>query len=187
MSMRRPALPPDPRPPTPGPRRKLAFVIRLPALTGLAFTALFLAGAGARDPEDQVREIASALRCPVCQNLSVADSPSELAHQMRGVMRERLKAGATREQIEAYFVEKYGEWVLLAPTKRGFNLLAWVLPFVGVVAGVFAVAVLVRRWSSRGREEEDGDGASEAGPPPSPEEARYRERLRRELEDFARR
>ncbi len=141
---------------------------------------LGLVGAGAPDQEELVRDIAGNLRCPVCQNLSVGDSPSELANQMRGVIRDRLKAGETREQIEAYFVEKYGEWVLLAPKKRGFNLLAWLLPFVGVVAGGVAVAVIARRWAAREAT------AGEAGPPPNPEDEPYRERLRRELDDFAR-
>ena len=147
--------------------------------------AVALMGAAA-DPEDRVREIAAQLRCPVCQNLSVADSPSELANQMRGVIRERLQAGQTQEQIQAYFVEKYGEWVLLAPAKTGFNLLAWGLPFVGVLAGGALVAVLVRRWSGREEAGKGGGGPAVAGAPPDPEDARYRERLRRELEDFAR-
>jgi cytochrome c-type biogenesis protein CcmH len=151
----------------------------------LLISGLVLSGAAA-DPEDQVREIAAQLRCPVCQNLSVADSPSELANQMRGVIRDRLRAGQTQEQIQAYFVEKYGEWVLLAPTKTGFNLLAWVLPFVGVLAGGAAVAVLVRRWSGpEGAAEGAGPPAEDAAPPDT-EDARYRDRLRRELEDFAR-
>ncbi len=148
--------------------------------------AVALVGAAPRDPEDQVREIAAQLRCPVCQNLSVGDSPSELANQMRGVIRERLQAGQTREQIEAYFVEKYGEWVLLAPAKRGFNLLAWVLPFAGVVAGGVMVAMLVHRWSARQAGDEGEPGAADAAAPARPEDAAYRDRLRRELEDFAR-
>jgi cytochrome c-type biogenesis protein CcmH len=145
---------------------------------------VLLMGAAPQDPEEQVREIAAQLRCPVCQNLSVGDSPSELANQMRGVIRDRLRAGQTREQIEAYFVEKYGEWVLLAPTKQGFNLLAWVLPFVGVAAGGVVVVMLVHRWSARQAAGAGETGPAEAGP--KPEEAAYRERLRRELEDFSR-
>ncbi len=134
--------------------------------------------------EEAVREIAAQLRCPVCQNLSVGDSPSGLANEMRGVIREKLRAGESRQQIEAYFVSKYGEWILLAPMKKGFNLLAWVLPFVGIVAGVVAVVFLTRRWAGR-----EGRGAGEAGeaaPAPNPEDAPYRERLRRELDEFAR-
>ena len=158
----------------------------LPAVACMLFVSLTLMGVASPDPEDRVREIAAQLRCPVCQNLSVADSPSELAHQMRGVIRDRVRAGQTQEQIQAYFVEKYGEWVLLAPTKTGFNLLAWVLPFVGVLAGGAVVAVLVRRWSGPGGAGEGGAAPPEVAAPPDAEDARYRDRLRRELEDFAR-
>ena len=99
------------------------------------------------DTEEQVRRIAADLRCPVCQNLSVADSPSELAQQMRGVILEQLKEGKSPEEIRAYFVSKYGEWVLLAPTPKGFSLLLWVLPFVAVIAGIVLVIFTVRRWT----------------------------------------
>ncbi|MGH7774813.1 MAG: cytochrome c-type biogenesis protein CcmH [Candidatus Binatia bacterium] len=101
------------------------------------------------DLEEEVRKIATELRCVVCQNLSVADSPSELAQQMRGVILEQLKEGKSPEQIKAYFVSKYGEWVLLAPTPKGFNLLVWVLPFVAVVSGILLVFFVVRRWTKK--------------------------------------
>lgn len=114
-------------------------------LFSLLFLPLLLA-AQPVDLEEQVRRIAAELRCPVCQNLSAADSPSELAQQMRGVILEQLKEGKTPEQIKAYFVSKYGEWVLLAPTPKGFSLLVWVLPFVAVGAGIIFVLFVVRRW-----------------------------------------
>jgi len=101
------------------------------------------------DLELQARSIAAELRCVVCQNLSVADSPSEMAQQMRGIIREQLQAGKTREEIKAYFVSKYGEWVLLSPSPKGFSLLVWVLPFVAVIAGILFVVFVVRRWAQK--------------------------------------
>jgi cytochrome c-type biogenesis protein CcmH len=98
------------------------------------------------DLEEEVRRIATELRCAVCQNLSVADSPSELAQQMREVILEQLKEGKSPEQIKAYFVSKYGEWILLAPPPKGFNLLIWVLPFGAVVAGILLVFLVGRHW-----------------------------------------
>lgn len=98
------------------------------------------------DLDEETRRIASELRCAVCQNLSLADSPSELAGEMRQVILERLKEGKTPDEIKAYFVSKYGEWILLAPTAQGLNLLIWVLPFVVLVGGVVAVGFLTKRW-----------------------------------------
>ena len=92
--------------------------------------------------EDQVRAIAADLRCPVCQNLSVADSPSELAQQMRSIIEQQLKEGKSPEQVRAYFVSKYGEWILLAPKPRGFNLLLWVLPYFALVGGIWLIYLL---------------------------------------------
>lgn len=132
-------------------------------------------GATGGVPEDEVHHIAMQLRCPVCQNLSVADSPSEMAKEMRGLIRERLERGETREEVTAYFVSKYGEWILLSPRPTGFNLLVWVLPFAAVLAGAVAIFAVVRRWNIQA-------GARPAGlPHPAPDPA-YLERVRRELE-----
>ena len=120
--------------------------------------------------DETVHEAAAQLRCVVCQNLSVADSPSEMAAQMRAIVRERLAAGETPAQVRQYFVERYGEWILLAPPRRGFTLLVWLAPLVAVVVGIGVVAVLVRRWTGRRR------------PAPAPVDPAMSERIRRELE-----
>lgn len=95
--------------------------------------------------DDRVRGIASGLRCPVCQNLSVADSPSALAREMRSEIAGRLEAGATADEVRAFFVQRYGEWVLLEPTREGLNLLPWLVPVVGVLIGAVLWVVLMRR------------------------------------------
>src|SRR5919106_4350074 len=100
------------------------------------------------DLEEQTRVIATELRCVVCQNLSVADSPSEMAQQMRGVIRDQLREGKTPEEVKGYFVSKYGEWVLLAPSTKGFSLVVWVVPFVVLTMGLLIGLVLLRRWST---------------------------------------
>ena len=124
--------------------------------------------------EDTVRQIATQLRCVVCQNLSVADSPSEMANQMRGIIRERLQGGDTPEQVVAYFVEKYGEWILLSPRPQGFNLLVWTLPFMGIAVGLVAVLLLARRWSRRAAAEPVTQAIDPA----------TRERIRREMAEL---
>lgn len=156
-----------------------ALPVALLALVTLGWTCAPGESAAAVN-EDTVREIAAQLRCVVCQSLSVADSPSETAHQMREIIRERLAAGETPEQVTAYFVEKYGLWILLAPPRQGFNLLVWVLPFVGLGIGLVVVAVLVRRWSRHAHTA----GASRDAPPQVDEA--MRERIRRELADLDR-
>jgi len=122
--------------------------------------------------EREVYEVAAQLRCVVCQNLSVADSPSEMATQMRAIVRERLAAGEGREQVIQYFVDKYGEWILLSPRRGGFTLLVWIVPFVAVAIGLGLVAVRLRGWTHR--------PATPAAPPPI--DAAMSERIRREME-----
>jgi cytochrome c-type biogenesis protein CcmH len=144
---------------------------------GALATLLLLAGAAAAAPVDEktVHDVAAQLRCVVCQSLSVADSPSETANQMRGIIRERLAAGESPAEVRAYFVEKYGEWILLAPPKSGFNLLVWVVPFVGLGLGLVVVAVVLRRWSRK----------IPPGAPATVDPA-LRERIRREMSETER-
>lgn len=93
------------------------------------------------------RSVAAQLRCPVCQGLSLADSPSELALEMKDVVRDQLAAGRTPDEVKAYFVAKYGEWILLEPPRRGINLLAYLLPAMALLAGVGVVWLALRRWT----------------------------------------
>ena len=98
--------------------------------------------------EAQTTAVASTLRCPVCQGESIQDSPSDLARQMRIVVRDKLRAGNTPDQVKAYFVSKYGEWILLDPTMTGLNILLYVIPVLLVVGGLALIAILVRRWTA---------------------------------------
>ena len=121
------------------------------AVVVIAAAAVVASGSDGVAPttDDRVHEIAAELRCPVCQNLSVADSPSRLAGEMRAEIASKLSAGETPEEIRAFFVDRYGEWVLLAPTKRGLNLVPWAIPLIGVIAGAAVWFALVRRRPPR--------------------------------------
>jgi cytochrome c-type biogenesis protein CcmH len=93
-------------------------------------------------------EVAAHLRCPVCQGLSIQDSPSELSLEMKALVRDQLAAGKSPEDVRNYFVEKYGEWVLLEPDPTGWNLLVYLLPVLGVVGGGMLIARAVKRWTA---------------------------------------
>jgi cytochrome c-type biogenesis protein CcmH len=90
-------------------------------------------------------ELAGLLRCPVCQGLSVADSPSEMAVNMKGQVRELLARGFTQEQILRYFEISYGQFVLLKPKFEGVNALVWVLPVLALVIGAVVVVVKMKK------------------------------------------
>ena len=109
--------------------------------------------------DTEVRRIASQLRCPRCQGLSIADSPDDLAVQMNVVIREQLVEGRTAGEIRDYFVSRYGEWVLLKPEPSGFNLVAYLGPILMMLAGAGFLVTRVRRWTTRSPPEAHAAGA----------------------------
>ena len=133
-------------------------VLLLVALAALAAVAA-RGPAPASTPAERVHAIATGLRCPVCRDLSVADSPAPLAQQMRNQIAEGLAAGKSPEAIRREFVAAYGESVLLVPTRRGVGLVAWLMPALLLAGGVLAAVLAVRRWRAR--------GAAPAAPSPS--------------------
>lgn len=130
------------------------------SLTALVFALVFAlvvapvvgaqetAAPSATDSELEARTtaLASQLRCPVCQGESIQDSPSALAQEMRALVRDQLAAGRTPDEVKAYFVGRYGEWILLQPRARGINLVVYLAPFAVILGGGIVVAFAVRRW-----------------------------------------
>jgi cytochrome c-type biogenesis protein CcmH len=127
-------------------------------LSALALTALLCAAAAQVDPgaprgaalsgaalDRRTEEVGSLLRCPVCQGLSVSDSPSTMARNMKAEVREKLAAGYDQEQILAYFERSYGEFVRLQPQLRGVNWLVWLGPLGALIAGAAVVWLSMRR------------------------------------------
>jgi cytochrome c-type biogenesis protein CcmH len=114
------------------------------ALLLLASLPVLVVHADALD--DGVRRLALQLQCPVCEGESVADSPSGLAGDMRGVIRTKLIAGEPDQQILDEFVASYGDSILTEPPKRGISLGVWLGPTIGVALGALALSFVLRTW-----------------------------------------
>ncbi|MCL7927521.1 MAG: cytochrome c-type biogenesis protein CcmH [marine benthic group bacterium] len=99
-------------------------------------------------------EIAAELRCPVCRNQAVVESNAELSREMQALVRERLVAGDSPDEVKEYFVSRYGEWILLEPQRRGINWVVWILPFLALAAGAVLAVILVRKWAAAGSGDE---------------------------------
>ncbi len=125
--------------------------MRVGLLLGLLLAAVLPARADSLD--DRVRAVASRLMCPVCEGRTVADSTSELAAQMRALIRERLARGDSEEEVVRYFVDRYGPSVLAVPPPRGVGVALWALPALVVGAGLTYVV-----WRFRGGAPAEGAG-----------------------------
>ncbi|MDR3494095.1 MAG: cytochrome c-type biogenesis protein CcmH [Ancalomicrobiaceae bacterium] len=102
-----------------------------------------------KDPalEARARALSAELRCLVCQNQSIDDSDADLAHDLRVLVRDRLKAGDTNAAVKDYLVARYGEYVLLRPRFDLGNLALWLAGPVALLAGAMAIFAARRRAS----------------------------------------
>ena len=101
--------------------------------------------------EARARAISSGLRCLVCQNESIDDSDADLAHEIRVLVRDRLKAGDTDQQVVQYLVDRYGEFVLLKPVLAWHTLVLWIAaPTILVIGGIVLVIAARRRSAMDG-------------------------------------
>lgn len=95
--------------------------------------------------DERARALDLELRCPACQGVSIADSPSTSAAQMRRIVRDRLAGGSSEAEVRAFFVARFGTWVLLAPPGDGFGAVLWVLPGAAMLVGVGTLLWQARR------------------------------------------
>ena len=143
------------------------------AVSAAVALALFVAPAAAGERRPTLADLEDELMCPVCgTTLDQSDAP--VARQMKMCIRARIAAGDSKDEIKQRLVDDFGEEVLAAPPREGFNLLAWALPLAGLGIAVPALAYAAWRWS-RGRE-----------PPPDREELdpELERRLDRELAQY---
>jgi cytochrome c-type biogenesis protein CcmH len=99
--------------------------------------------------ESRARVIASELRCLVCQNQSIDDSDAPLAKDLRILVREKLKEGASDADVRAFVVARYGDFVLLRPPVKPETLLLWAAPLIALLGGGAAIYAAARRGRSR--------------------------------------
>lgn len=121
-----------------------------------------------------VTEVAAELRCVTCGTpLDISNAPA--AQRMKEQIALRISQGATKQEIKAEFVREFGEQVLATPKKSGFGLVAWLLPALAVVAGLFAIPFVTRAWAKR---------RPAVATTVAPLDAEDAERLQRELDAF---
>jgi cytochrome c-type biogenesis protein CcmH len=101
--------------------------------------------------EARARALSAGMRCLVCQNQSIDDSDAPLARDLRNLIRERLTAGDSDDQITGFIVARYGEFVLLKPRLSNRTMLLWGLPFASLLLG--ALFLFWRRRKSAGDEQ----------------------------------
>jgi len=165
-------------------RRSLLLLLALVALVGAIWLAILFAAPPPRSLDQRVYNVASQLKCPVCQNESAADSSAAIAEQMRLVIRQQLQQGMSDQQILHYFAAHYGNGILLTPPQQGFNLLVWLMPVAMFLLGLGLVSFVVRDWRAQGsRQPATPTGQTNDETQADPELESYRARLEQELAD----
>jgi len=139
------------------------------ALLALAAALVFAARPHDVTADERIDQITTELRCPVCQGLSVKDSTSETARQMRDLVAQRVREGKSNADIEAEFRVAYGDWIFLSPPVASWSGLVWLVPIAALGAGLVLVTGRLRST----------DTPQAAGPSAS-EVAALRERVARE-------
>lgn len=161
--------------------RPLWILLALATLVGAVWVYLLIAVPQQQTLEQRTYNVAAQLKCPVCQNESVASSSASIAEQMRQVIRQQLQAGKSEQQVLDYFTARYGNSILLAPPQQGFPLLAWLIPIAILLPGLGLLCFVMVRWRQQARlqmadlEEPASDELREG------DFTRYREQLEREL------
>ena len=128
----------------------LALLVAAPALADSLLPAAEYADTQLPDPrqERQAKALMETIRCLVCQGQSIADSDAEMAGDMRSMIRRRIQAGETPDQIRDWLVSRYGNWVTYDPPLEPVTWPLWAAPVLLVLAGLFLAR---NRFKRRGR------------------------------------
>ena len=122
-------------------------ILLLPSLFCFAGLTIAKDAQPVEDPkiEARMRNLTQQLRCPVCQNETLADSQAELAKQMRDQIREQIKAGKTDDEIKAYLTQRYGDFPLYKPPVKPTTYFLWFGPFLLLGVGTVVLFLFLRR------------------------------------------
>ncbi|GCE14377.1 cytochrome c-type biogenesis protein [Tengunoibacter tsumagoiensis] len=127
-------------------RRSLFLVLALVLLLIAFWSTLSLVTPKQQSLEQRTHNVAAQLKCPVCQNESVADSSADLAQQMRANIRLQLQAGKSEQEVLAFYRSRYGSDIVLSPAWQGLSLLAWLVPILLFVLGGSLIFFVLRDW-----------------------------------------
>jgi cytochrome c-type biogenesis protein CcmH len=162
-------------------RGTMFIVIGVVMLLAALWSYMLLTASAHQTLDQRVYNVASQLKCPVCQGESVADSPSAISQQMRGVIRKQLQSGKSEQEVIQYFVSNYGEQIVWSPPWQGFSLLAWLVPFGLLIGGVFWMFFTLRNWRTSFPIENASNDASVLVSTREDELEQYRSQLEQEL------
>jgi cytochrome c-type biogenesis protein CcmH len=162
-------------------RRPLLIGLAAVAIVGAIWAAVLLQNPPRQTLDQRVQSVGAQLKCPVCQGESVADSPSALAQQMRGVIRQQLQAGRSEQEVIAYFQARYGEQIAWSPPWQGFSLLAWLVPIGLLLGGAFLLFFILRNWRDLSPEAGESKNEAELAHADAAKLATYRALLEEEL------
>jgi cytochrome c-type biogenesis protein CcmH len=142
-------------------RRSLLIFLAIAAILVSIWFYVFLASPPQQTLDQRVHDVASQLKCLICQGESVADSPATLSQQMRGVIRQQLQSGKSEQEVIQYFVSRYGDRILLSPPWQGLTLLAWLVPIVLMLGGILILVFVLKNWQAQAARESFEHNAAE--------------------------
>ena len=161
-------------------RHSLLIVLAVAVIISSIWFYTFLVSPSKQTLDQRVHDVASQLKCLVCQGESVADSPAILSQQMRGVIRQQLQSGKSEQEVIQYFVSRYGDRILLSPPWQGLTLLTWLVPIALMVGGILLLFVVLRSWQSQS-DKEPIDDRAESVDIDENELAYYQQQIEQEL------
>ncbi len=162
-------------------QRSLLIFLAVAAILGSIWFYVLLASPPQQTLDQRVHDVASQLKCLVCQGESVADSPATLSQQMRGIIRQQLQSGRSEQEVIQYFVSRYGDRILLSPPLQGLTLLSWLVPIALLLGGMMLLFVVLRSWHTQASRAPLENDASELEGMDQSEMEYYQKQVEQEL------